>query len=171
MLQVKEVTLELPSSSGFNHWLKGRRGLTGFIPVSMPTYPAKFVDLKTVWLLLLKSRLTTRGFSISEMIHDLFLASQLEEAQDRLIAWSHDRCVCVHARRDGESPSTAEWLVQFQTRVNSSTKQLLLLSRYLEAVNSGLNVLFSNVLSAMTRATARGRVSYPKNNPKSRFLA
>lgn len=47
------------------------------MPVSMPTYPAKLVDLKTVWLFLLKSRLTTRGFSFSEMIHDFFEAFQL----------------------------------------------------------------------------------------------
>lgn len=64
------------------------RWLTGFMPVSMPTYPAKFVDLKTVLLFLLKSRLTTRGFSISEMIQDLFLVSQLEEAQVCLIMQS-----------------------------------------------------------------------------------
>lgn len=63
--------------------------LTGFIPVSMPTYPAKFVDLKTVWFFRLKSRLTTRGFKVSEMIHDLFLVSQLEEAQVCLMTQSH----------------------------------------------------------------------------------
>ena len=51
--------------------------LTGLMPVSMPTYPAKFVDLKTVWLFFLKLRLTTRGFSFSLMIHDLFFTSQL----------------------------------------------------------------------------------------------
>lgn len=47
------------------------------MPVSMPTYPAKFVDLKTVLLFFLKSRLTTRGFSFSLMVHDLFFTSQL----------------------------------------------------------------------------------------------
>lgn len=56
------------------------RGLTGLMPVSMPTYPAKLVDLNTVWLFLLKSMLTTRGFSFSLMIHDLFFPSQLQRA-------------------------------------------------------------------------------------------
>ena len=47
------------------------------MPVNMPTYPAKFVDLKTVLLFFLNSRFTTRGFSFSVMIHDLFFISQL----------------------------------------------------------------------------------------------
>lgn len=59
-------------SSGCN-----RKWRTGLIPVSMPTYPAKFVDLKTVWFFLLKSRFTTRGLSFSVMIHDLFFKSHL----------------------------------------------------------------------------------------------
>lgn len=53
------------------------------MPVSMPTYPAKFVDLKTVWFFLLKSRFTTRGFSFSLMIQDLFFTSQLRGQQIR----------------------------------------------------------------------------------------
>lgn len=43
----------------------------------MPTYPAKLVDLNTVWFFLLKSRFTTRGLSFSVTTHDLFLESQL----------------------------------------------------------------------------------------------
>lgn len=56
---------------------QGATGRTGLTPVSMPMYPAKFVDLKTVWFFLLKSRFTTRGLSFSVMIHDLFFKSHL----------------------------------------------------------------------------------------------
>lgn len=59
---------ELDHAHAYNYFV-----LTGLMPVNMPTYPAKLVDLKTVALFRLKSTLTARGLSLSVIIQEWFL--------------------------------------------------------------------------------------------------